>query len=75
MIESLVLIEGRDVDRETLRGLSLQNAKQLVIGSAPGIGTILHIAATSSADLGKALLDFAQVANVKSIVTLMVRNA
>lgn len=75
MIESLVLIEGRDVDRETLRSLSLQNAKQLVIGSAPGIGTILHIAATSPADLGKALLDFAQVANVKAVVTLMVRNA
>jgi hypothetical protein len=32
MIESLILIEGQNVDRETLRSLALGTAKQLVVG-------------------------------------------
>ena len=44
MVESLVLIEGIGVKEDNLR-ISLANAKQLVIGSAPGYGVILHIAA------------------------------
>ena len=55
MIESVVLIEGQNVNPETL-GISLGNAKQLVIGRAGAIGVILHIAANSPADLGNALV-------------------
>lgn len=74
MIESLVLIEGNNVKKETL-SISLANAKQLVIGRVPGGGWILHVAATSSADLGKALLEFAQVPNVSEVLTLMLRTS
>ncbi len=57
MIESVVLIEGQNVNPETL-GISLGNAKQLVIGRAGAIGVILHVAA-NPADLGNALVEFA----------------
>ena len=70
MIESLILIEGQNVGKETLM-ISLGNAKQLVVGSIPGgKGVILHVAATSSADLGTALLEFAQVPGVTNVLTL-----
>jgi hypothetical protein len=61
MMLSLVLIEGQNVSEETLRSVSLGNAKQLVVGNAYGFGVILHLAATSLADLGNALRAFAQV--------------
>jgi hypothetical protein len=73
MVESLILIEGQNVDRETLRNVSLSNAKQLVIGSAPEFGVVLHIAATTTADLGNALLEFAQISGVTGVLTLMLR--
>ncbi|HET8674407.1 MAG TPA: hypothetical protein VFO63_01365 [Blastocatellia bacterium] len=73
MIESLVLIEGKSVKEEALR-ISLSNAKQIVIGSAPGFGVILHVAATSLDDLGNALLDFAKVPGVSGVLTLTIRN-
>jgi len=72
MIESLVLIEGNNVKKETL-SISLANAKQLVIGRVPGNGWILHVAANSSDDLGKALLKFAQVPGVTGVLTLTLR--
>lgn len=72
MIESLILIEGKSVKTEAL-GISLANAKQLVIGSAPNFGVILHVAANSPADLGNALLDFAKVPGVAGILTLTLR--
>jgi hypothetical protein len=75
MIESLILVEGRDVSSETLRSLSLRNAKQLVVGSVPAGGVVLHVAATSPADLGAALLEFAQVPNVTQVVTLTLRTS
>jgi hypothetical protein len=37
MMLSLVLIEGQNVSEETLRSVSLGNAKQLVVGNALGI--------------------------------------
>ena len=74
MIESLVLIEGNKVKKETL-GISLSNAKQLVVGKVPGNGWILHVAANSSADLGKALLKFAQVPGVTGVLTLTLQTA
>lgn len=73
MIESIVLIEGKSLEKEALK-ISLSNAKQIVIGSAPGFGVILHVAANSSADLGKALLAFANVTNVTGVLTLAVRS-
>ena len=73
MIESLVLIEGKSVKRESL-GISLMNAKQIIIGNAHGFGTILHIAANSSTDLRNALLEFAQIPGVENVLTLMIHN-
>ena len=71
MIQSVILIEGKN-DKTGL-GLSLSNAKQIVIGKAPGFGMILHVAAMTPADLGKALLKFAQVPGVTGVVTLALR--
>ena len=72
MIESLVLIEGESLKEETLM-ISLTNAKQLVIGSAHRFGVILHVAANSPDDLGKALVEFAKVAGVTGVLTLAVK--
>jgi hypothetical protein len=69
MVESLVLIEGQRVKEEDL-GISLMNAKQLVVGRAADMGVVLHVAANSAADLGNALLEFAQVRGVTGVVTL-----
>ena len=57
MIESLILIEGQNLSEETLRSVSLMNAKQLVVGRTPRSGVILHVAANSPADLGTASLN------------------
>jgi hypothetical protein len=70
MIESLILIEGKDLSEEKLRSLSLGNAKQLVIGITPRGGIILHIASTSSAYLGSALIEFTEVPGVTKVLTL-----
>ncbi len=75
MILSLVLIEGKKVSKETLKSLSLGNAKQLVVGNAYGFGVILHIAAESPVDLGNALREFAQVPGVTGVVTLALRTS
>jgi hypothetical protein len=75
MVLSVVVIEGENVDEETLGSTSLGNAKQLVIGSAWGFGVILHIAATSLDDLGNALRVFAQVPGVTGVVTLGLRTS
>ena len=72
VIESVVLIEGPGVNLESL-GISLGNAKQVVIGRAGAIGVILHVAANSPADLGQALLEFAQVPGVTGVSTLALR--
>ena len=75
MIESLILVEGRNVSEETLRSVSLGNAKQLVVGRVPENGVVLHVAATSPADLGAALLEFAQVPDVTQVLTLTLRTS
>jgi hypothetical protein len=75
VIESLILVEGRGVSAEALRSLSLGNAKQLVVGSVPGGGVVLHLAATTPADHGAALLDFGRVDGVAQVVTLTLRSA
>jgi hypothetical protein len=73
MIESLILVEGRGVSEEALRSLSLGNAMQLIVGGVPGGGVVLHVAATTAADLGAALVDFAKVPNVSQVLPLMLR--
>ena len=72
MVESVILIEGQNVEQETLM-ISLGNAKQLVIGRAGQMGMVLHVAANSPADLGNALLEFAQLPGVTGVVTLALR--
>jgi len=72
MIQALVLIEGNVT--KTALTISLSNALQIVIGKGPGFGWVLHIAANSNADLGKALLKFAQVPGVTGVTTLSLRN-
>jgi hypothetical protein len=74
MIESLLLVESSTANEEALRSLSLSNAKQIVLGTAPSTGTVLHVAATTAADLSNALVKFAQVKGVKGVLTLLVRN-
>ena len=71
---SLVLIEGQNVSEESLRSVSLRNAKQLVIGESYGFGVILHINATKPEDLNNALREFAQVQGVTGVLTLGLRN-
>jgi hypothetical protein len=73
MLLSLVLIEGQHVSEETLRSVSLGNAKQLVVGNAYGFGVILHVHAESVVDLGNALGAFAQVPGVTGVLTLALR--
>jgi hypothetical protein len=75
MILSLVVIEGQNVREETLKSVSLGNAKPLVVGDAYGFGVVLHLAATSLPDLSKALHDFAHVPGVTGVVTLALRTS
>ncbi len=73
MVESLLLVEGSNVDGETLRSLSLANAKQLVYGRFGGNGTVLHLRATKVADLHNAVEAFSGVAGVTSVMSLAIR--
>jgi hypothetical protein len=72
MIESLVSIDGSAVDLETLRGVSLSNAKQIVLGFASQFGIVVHIAATSPTDLSNALIKFGQIPGVTRVLTLSI---
>jgi hypothetical protein len=73
MIESLILVEGRGLKKETL-GISLMNAKQVVIGYVPSFGMILHLAANSAADLNKAKLDISAIPGVTNLTTLTIHS-
>lgn len=73
MVESVLLVEGTGVSQDALRGLSLRNAKQLVYGRFGEAGSVLHVAATTSADLAQAVLDFSKLTGVRSVFTLAVR--
>lgn len=72
MIETLILIEGSGVKNENLE-FSLSNAKQLVKGTIPGMGVIVHIAASTPDDLRNALIEFAKVEAVSGVITLILR--
>ncbi|NEU06882.1 hypothetical protein GZH53_01035 [Flavihumibacter sp. R14] len=73
MIESIILVEGEAVQEDALR-ISLANAKQLVIGNAPGFGFILHVAGNTSEDLNKAFLEFANVPGVSAVSHLAIHS-
>jgi hypothetical protein len=73
MIEGLVLVETTNVDPQVLQSMSLMNAKPLVMGKAPGMGTVLHLAANSADDFTNALQQFARVQGVKGLLTLAMR--
>ena len=72
MIESILLVEGTNVDEDALRSRSLRNAKQLVLGRF-GPGHVLHVAATTAEDLNGAMAEFAAVPGVKTVATLALR--
>jgi hypothetical protein len=77
-MEGFILVEGKGLDQDRLRSLSLRNAKQIVIGSAPGpvpggTSVILHLAGVSPTDFGTALVEFAQVSNVSQVLPMLVR--
>lgn len=67
MISAWILVEGLETNSEPLRALSLGNALQQVVGSVTGSGTVLHVAAQSTEDLNRALLDFASVQGVAAV--------
>jgi hypothetical protein len=73
MVEGVILIDGSNVDDGKLRSVSLANAKQLVWGRLGGTGVVLHVAATTPADLEKAILTFSGEAGVTSVMTLAIR--
>ena len=73
MVESVLLIDGSNVDDGKLRSVSLANAKQLVWGRLAGTGVVLHVAATTPADLEKAIFTFSGEAGVTSVMTLAIR--
>jgi len=72
MAESLLLIEGTNVDDEALRTRSLRNAKQLVFGRFAE-GQIVHLGMNSLDDLAEALTALSGVKGVSAITTLAVR--
>ena len=73
-IFGLLLIEGENLSEETLRGISLMNAKQLVVGSALGFGIVVQVTANSADDLGNVLLRFAEVPGVKQVFPIALRD-
>ena len=73
MIETLILIEAKSSLPEEALMISLGNAKQIVVGSVPDFGGIMHIAADSADYLNKALADFSKIENVTSVITLFIR--
>jgi hypothetical protein len=74
MIKGLVLVEGQNINEETLRSLSLGNAKQLIVGSASEFGVILDVTAETSTHLANALIDITQVSGVSGAMMLALRN-
>jgi hypothetical protein len=73
MVLSLVLIEEENVSEDSLRSVSLANAKQLLVGHAPEFGLILHLAAETLVDFDNALRVFAQILGVTGVLTLALR--
>ena len=73
MISCLILVSGNNLKKTDLT-ISLSNAKQIVVGSAPQFGWILHVAANTLADLGKAIQALAKISGVTAVTTLAIQN-
>ena len=73
MVESVLLLDGQGIDQDKVRSVSLANAKQLVWGRFAQTGVIVHVAATSTKDLQKAIVEFSEVPGVKSVLTLAIK--
>ena len=73
MVESILFLDGQGIDSEKVRSVSLANAKQLVYGRFAQTGVIVHVAATTIADLQKAIVQFSGVPGVTSAITLAIR--
>jgi hypothetical protein len=71
-ISGLLLIKGTALKQDDFK-MSLGSAKQIVVGAVAGLGVIVHLAAMSYEYREKALLKFSQVAGVKEIVTLTLK--
>ena len=73
-MRSIILLEGNGVEEEALY-ISLMNAKQIIIGRIPDIGSLLFIEATSVEDYKNALVAFAAVPNVTAVVPLYLKSS
>lgn len=73
MIQGIILIQGDNIS-ETISGIGLSNAKQLIIGDASGFGTLLHIAANTLDDFSNALTEFVKIPEV-TVTTLALRSS
>lgn len=74
LTESLILIEGHNVNLETLRTISFTCAKQLIVGSDNTFGVMLSVAAESPEYLRNALIDLSKVSEVTGVILLATRN-
>jgi hypothetical protein len=74
MLESFILVDHSGVGQEALRSLSFQNAKQIVLGGVPG-QFVLHVAATTDADLNAALIKISGVSGVTGVSLLTLRRS
>ena len=72
MLQGWILVDHTGTEEEQLRRISLQNAKQLVVGSIPG-QIIVHVAATTAEDMNRALMAFSKVPAVTSTTLLILR--
>jgi hypothetical protein len=72
VVEAMLYLEGPTLTDEMLF-ISLQNAKQIIVGGIPSGIKILHLAANSSKDLCNAVLEFDNIAEVTVLTALRMR--
>ena len=72
--ENLILIQGNNLKNEDLM-ISFMCAKQIIVGSAPSFGIILHLAAESPEYLREALVDLSKIPNVTGLILMATRTS
>ena len=73
MTNSINLIETSADFKPDSLNISLGNAKQIVIGRAPGFGYLVHISATTPKDMNTALVDFSGIRGVVLVTQLAIQ--
>ena len=73
MVESIVLVDLKSGTDDKLRTLSLGNAKQLSIGRLGEGCVVLHVAANTTADLQRAVVECAAVEGVTGVTICGIR--